>query len=170
MVILETPRLIVRGFTLEDVPLAYKYSQEECTKNELPDEVFDGIEGTKEKLLFLIENYKKNIYPLVYALELRGICPNIGHVSLSTFGKNDENIEVGYAIATEYQGNGYASEVVRPFTEWAKRSLHLDKIYGEAKTTNIASWRILEKAGFQFIDEKVRNSFWGTYLTRMYIF
>lgn len=170
MIILETERLIVREITLEDVPLAYKQSQEECTKNELPDEVFDGIEGTIEVLKFLISRYKNKSYPLGYAIELKGICTYIGHVSLSIIGKNGDDVELGYAIATDYQGNGYASEVIKPFTEWAKQTLNLDKVYGIAKTSNTASWRILEKSGFELKDEKVRDCFGGTYLTRTYTF
>lgn len=79
-------------------------------------------------------------------------------------------VEIGYAIATEYQGLGYASELIRPFTEWAKAALKLNKLYGIVKASNLASWKCLEKAGFTLLKEETREMFGGVHHVRTYVF
>lgn len=166
--IIETARLIARYFTEEDAPLVYKYSQEQCTKEELPDEVFDSLEETAEFINYFIEQYEKKSYPLVYAIAQKDSDMLIGHVSLSPI--KGGKIEIGYAIATEYQGNGYASEIIKPFALWAKETLNIDTIYGIVKSKNIASWTCLEKAGFTFQKEEILDMFGGTYQISTYVF
>jgi RimJ/RimL family protein N-acetyltransferase len=164
--LVETERLIVRRLLLSDVDLLYKYSQEEITKRELPDEVYESIEKTTEMLEFLISNYDSK-YPLVYGIKLKEKSCIIGHISLSNI---DKGIEIGYAIGTDYQRRGYASEIIGPFVDWSKKHLKLDNIYGIAKAVNVASWKILEKNGFTFLEEGIyKNYFNGKYPIKMYM-
>ena len=167
VIILETPRLMIRGFTQADIPLAFAYSQEQCTREQLPDEVFDSPEDAGEVIHALMENYDSRSLPLVYAVALRDTGKLIGHVSLSGIGEG--KVEIGYAVATEYQGRGYASELIGPFAEWAKTALRIDKLYGIVKASNAASWKCLEKAGFILVREETRELFGGVYSTRVYI-
>lgn len=168
-IILETDRLIIRELSLNDAELLLKYSQEDITKKELPDEVFDNIEEVKEIINIFINNYNsenKSSFPLVYGVVLKDSNLLIGHVSLSEI---DKGIEIGYAIATEYLNNGYASEIITPFTIWAKEYLGVNKIYAIAKKENIPSWKALEKNGFIFLQEGVFNNYFeGKYITRVY--
>jgi ribosomal-protein-alanine N-acetyltransferase len=162
----ETDRIIVRYLSPDDIKLLFKYSQEEITKKELPDEVFESIEKTKETVKYLISNYDSK-YPLVYGIILKTKNIIIGHISLS---KIDKGIEIGYAIATDYQNNGYATEIINPFIEWAKNKLNIIKIYGIVKKENIASWKILEKNGFKFEEEGIyKNYFNGKYYVKIYV-
>src|SRR5215471_6296534 len=111
-IMFETSRLLVRKLSINDSELLFKYGQEEITKKELPDEVFKNITETKETIEYFISNYNDK-YPLVYGIILKKNNIIIGHIGLS---KIDKGIEIGYAIATEYQNNGYMSEILIPFT------------------------------------------------------
>lgn len=168
MKILETERLVIREFLLDDTQLIFEYSQEDCTKNELPDEVFEDLEETRKTLKFFIDQYTNKNFPLVYAIELKKNCKLIGHASFSTINENGIKVEIGYAIATAYQGNGYASEAIKAFINWGKGELNLENVYGIAKTSNCASWRVLEKSGFKLINENECDSFGGRYLIKTY--
>jgi len=64
-ILFETDRIIVRKLSIKDSELLFKYSQEEITKKELPDEVFDNITETKETIRYFVTNYDDK-YPLVY--------------------------------------------------------------------------------------------------------
>ena len=119
----ETNRIIVRELSMDDLELLYKYSQEEIIKKELPDEVFDNITDTKETIEYFKSNYNNN-YPLVYGIVLKRNNIIIGHIGLSEI---DKGIEIGYAIATEYQNNGYISEIMIPFFNWIKNNLKIEK-------------------------------------------
>ena len=170
--LIETNRLIVRRLMLKDIELLLKYSQEEITKKELPDEVYENIEEAQKMVEYFIENYNsKN--PLegdkkigtCYGIILKQTNAIIGHIGLI---KIDKGIEIGYAIATFYQRNGYATEIVNPFIKWAKKEFKLEKVYGEVKKDNIASWKVLEKNGFTLEEEGCYNSFGGKYYLKIY--
>lgn len=161
----ETDRLIVRKLSSCDINFLYTYSQEEITKKELPDEVFESVEKTKEAVEALISNYD-NKYPLVYGIILKKKKHIIGHISLSEI---DRGIEIGYSIGTDYQRMGYVSEIINPFINWSKEKLKLNKIYGIVKKENIVSWKILEKNGFSFLEEGIyKNYFEGKYFVKIY--
>jgi ribosomal-protein-alanine N-acetyltransferase len=161
----ETTRLLVRKLTPNNAELFFKYSQEEITKKELPDEVFNNIFEAREKIEYLIANYD-NKYPLVYGIILKENNILIGHLSLSEI---DKGIEIGYAIATDYQNNGYASEIIIPFMNWIKINLKINKLYGIAKKENINSWKVLEKNGFNLENEGIfKNYFEGNCLVKVY--
>jgi ribosomal-protein-alanine N-acetyltransferase len=161
----ETDRLLVRKLTQDDADLLYKYSQEEITKIELPDEVFEDIIETRRRIECFLANYDHK-YPLVSGIIQKENKIIIGHLSLSEI---DKGVEIGYAIATNYQDRKYLSEIIIPFLSWIKINLNIKKIYGIAKKDNVASWKILEKSGFELEDEGIyKNYFGGNHIVKIY--
>lgn len=64
-------------------------------------------------------------------------------------GLSEEGIaEIGYGIAKDYRGCGYATEAVSAITEWALAQPCVMCITAETETSNIASQKVLIKAGF----------------------
>ena len=64
-------------------------------------------------------------------------------------GLSDEGIaEIGYGIADDYQGCGYATEAVSAIVDWALRQNGVVCIKAEVEESNTASRRVLKKAGF----------------------
>jgi RimJ/RimL family protein N-acetyltransferase len=130
---IETDRLIVCKLSLDDAELLLKYSQEEITKKELPDEIFENIEKIKNAIRYFIINYDYEMnfsFPLVYGILSKQEKCIIGHLGLSEI---DRGIEIGYAIATDYQNKGYASELITLLINWSKKHLKVDEIYGIVK-------------------------------------
>ena len=168
-ILFETVRLYVRKLSLSDAKLLFKYSQEDITKKELPDEVYENINEISEAIKFFMTNYEyeyNHVYPLIFGIILKKNNILIGHIGLIEI---DKGIEIGYAIATEYQNNGYATEVINPFLNWAKINNKIGKIYGIAKKDNISSWKILEKNGFELEEEGIyKNYFNGEYIVKIY--
>ena len=58
--------------------------------------------------------------------------------------------ELGYYIAEEYWGRGIMTETVRQTCEYVFDKSDIIRIYAEPFAYNIASCRVLEKAGFQY--------------------
>lgn len=56
--------------------------------------------------------------------------------------------EVGYMVAPEEWGNGYATDALATLCEYAFGERRLHKLYAVAFETNPASRRVLEKVGF----------------------
>ncbi len=61
----------------------------------------------------------------------------------------DGSAEIGYGIADEYQGKGYATEAVSALVKWAFRQPNVIYITAATEESNLASQRVLEKAGFR---------------------
>lgn len=60
----------------------------------------------------------------------------------------DGMIEIGYGIKPEYEGKGYMTEAVKAIAKWAYERPEVTRIEAEAAENNIASIRVLTKAGF----------------------
>lgn len=60
-------------------------------------------------------------------------------------------MEIGYWVGEEYWHQGIATEVVTAFSDWAfKNFSHLVRLQAEVFEGNMASGRVLGKAGFEF--------------------
>ena len=72
------------------------------------------------------------------------------HIGELCFKGLDDNgaPEIGYGIAEEYQGKGYATEAVNAVAQWALKQDGVRRIEAEAEESNIASVKVLEKCGF----------------------
>ena len=66
--------------------------------------------------------------------------------------------ELGYYIAEAYWGKGIMTEAVKQICEYVFRSSDIIRIYAEPFACNIASCRVLEKAGFQYEGTLRRNA------------
>ncbi len=62
---------------------------------------------------------------------------------------NFGSTEIGYGIAEDYQGFGYATEAVTAAVSWALGQEIINCVTAEAERGNIASIRVLEKSGFE---------------------
>jgi RimJ/RimL family protein N-acetyltransferase len=58
--------------------------------------------------------------------------------------------ELGYWLAEPYWNRGIMTEAVRRLTDYAFETFDLVRIYAEPYASNLASIRVLEKAGFQY--------------------
>ena len=56
--------------------------------------------------------------------------------------------EIGYGIAENYQGCGYATEAVSALVDWALKQPSATCVTAETEESNIASQRVLKKSGF----------------------
>ncbi|WP_297501985.1 GNAT family N-acetyltransferase, partial [Thermococcus sp.] len=73
----------------------------------------------------------------------------VGFLGLHRIDHRDGNAELGYFIAREYWGRGYATEAVRLALVYAFEWLKLRKLYARVYEPNVASIRVLEKNGFE---------------------
>ena len=61
-----------------------------------------------------------------------------------------QTAELGYYIAEEYWGKGIMTEAVKQICEYVFGKSDIIRIYAEPFSYNVASCRVLEKAGFQY--------------------
>jgi RimJ/RimL family protein N-acetyltransferase len=146
--------VVLRQFVLADVPKVYAMSREIGLRNWIPDQVYESEAQAREVLEYLIEKYDDPGSPMhapyVLAVCLRNTLELVGHVGLSPLRGE---VEVGYAIEEKHQGRGLASEAVRAMVDWALPRFDLPRVLGIVATDNVASCRVLERAGFTLARE-----------------
>jgi RimJ/RimL family protein N-acetyltransferase len=70
----------------------------------------------------------------------------LGTVSLRRFAR-DRRAELGYWLAADAWGNGYATEAAHALVGFGFREYELARIYAQVLAGNTASMRVLEKLG-----------------------
>ncbi len=76
----------------------------------------------------------------------------IGQITCQPKDRQPENIrDVGWYIAPYYQGNGYATEAASAVLDFMFNVIEITDINTSAAKINPASWKIMEKLGFEYI-------------------
>ena len=82
----------------------------------------------------------------IWVVELRD-GTHVGEFCFKGIGEAGE-VEIGYGVAEDWRGNGYATEAVSALVEWALKQSGVMRVTAETEPSNVASQRVLEKAGF----------------------
>ena len=80
--------------------------------------------------------------------------------SVGVFRKDNihyQTAEIGYYIAEEYWGKGIMTKVIKEVCDYIFKKTDIIRIFAEPFAYNIASCRVLEKAGFE-LEGTLRNN------------
>ena len=142
---LETPRLLLRRFQMEDVEdcFAFLSDQEgaymDCCK---PFSAMD--EEYRERIQLFVDR------PGQYAMVQKASGTVIGTVNL--FEDNSRAVdamEIGYGVSPEFQRQGYAFEAISALLHLFQEELKLDLVTAGILPENASSLGLLKKLGFQ---------------------
>ena len=143
---IETERLVITEFTADMARDVHLNSLDEDNRRFVPDEVFETVEEAGEALAFLMSQYGKTEGPLAYPVLTKGGRENIGYVQMVPLGNG--RWEIGYHIAKQHTGRGYATEAVRAFLPVTAETVGTKEVLGICLSENIASKHVLLKCGF----------------------
>jgi ribosomal-protein-alanine N-acetyltransferase len=153
---LETERLILRKLTLDDAQDMFEYAQDtEIARLGLWDPFYvlqDSVNDINEAL----EGYASGKM-ITWAMEHKEDQKMIGRLGFGQYQPADSRADVGYAMNRRYWGKGYATEAIRRVVRFGFEVMNLNRIGAVVLPENIASIRVLEKAGLKF--EGVRREF-----------
>jgi RimJ/RimL family protein N-acetyltransferase len=149
---IHTERLIIRAFTIDDVPAihAVLYSD--------PDAMhFIGgphsVERTRQGIAGYIEHQRAAGYSF-WAVIDRESGVLIGEAGLYPMNGVGPDIELGYALGREWWGRGYATEAAGAILNAAFETLSAPRVVAVAKRENTGSLHVLDKLGFRFEGER----------------
>lgn len=113
---------------------------------------------TREDALKFIEFAGKDDAVRLFAIDVKGeAVGGIGiHPQTDIFRKN---IEVGYWLSEQYWNKGIMSHALRQVIEYAFANYDVVRVFARPFGTNIASQRVLEKAGFLLEGRFEKNLF-----------
>ena len=147
---LETARLWLRWPRASDAPAIHRY----CSKWEVAQYTaripHPYPEGSAHRFIFAAREGNASGRDLTLVLTtLRDKREPIGAVSLEARG--EDRLALGYVLAPEVWGKGYASEAVTAVVDAAFSLTHCVEIHASVRVENPASRRVLEKVGFVWV-------------------
>jgi [ribosomal protein S5]-alanine N-acetyltransferase len=149
---LETPRLTLQPFTLEDLDdLAHLHADAEVNRYLFPTGSWSR-EVTEDKLKRFISDYKTYGYSKLKVTLKDGIF--VGHAGFLIWPETLET-ELGYCFKREYWGKGHATEVSRALVKWIFEATELDHVIALAAEENKASRNVSEKISTTFTDVRL---------------
>ena len=143
---LETIRLLMRMPVLADVDTIFrKYAQDKEVTKFLIWRPHENINVTREFILRCIQCWEnETAFPWVIVRKNDSELVGMIELRIDKYAAN-----LGYVIAREYWGNGYATEATKTVVEWAMLQESIYRIWATCDIENLASERVLEKAGMQ---------------------
>ena len=149
--ITETKRCIIREFSMQDLDALYDMYQEAGMTDYM--EALYCYEEEREYQKAYIENmYRFYGYGmwLVFEKETGEL---VGRAGIEHSEKLEGEYELGYAVRTKYQGQGYAFEVCQAIIAYAAMELEIPKLHCMIQKENTKSIKLAEKLGFSFEKE-----------------
>lgn len=144
--ILETTRLLLRLPVPGDADSIFrKYAQDREVTKYLVWRPYESIQATREFIGQCIQSWKDDsAFPWVVVR--KSDAELLGMLELRINGFRSD---LGYVFAREYWGNGYATEITKRVVEWALAQKNIYRVWATCDIENLASARVLEKAGMQ---------------------
>ena len=160
-------KYIIRSWKKEDAPVIAKYANNRSIWLNLRDG-FPHPYSIDDANKFIANALAKK--PETY-FAIGSRKEAIGSIGL-TIGQDVHRYtaEIGYWLAEPFWGQGIMTEAVQLFAEYAFKKYDLNRIYAEPYTTNSASSRVLEKAGFLYEGRLKANVFKDGKILDQFIF
>ena len=158
---IETNRLILREYTLDDFDNLYEIVSDPETMRHYP-KPFDE-ERTRDWIEWNLENYKNYGFGL-WVVTLKETGEFIGDCGISIQNIDGELLpEIGYHIHKKYWRRGFGSEAARAVRDWAFENTDYNCIYSYMKYTNVGSYSTAIANGMrkvkEYQDEKNKISY-----------
>ncbi|MDR1221518.1 MAG: GNAT family N-acetyltransferase [Tannerella sp.] len=155
---LETERLFIKLLTLSQLKLWVNNiplleSELNCKYDAEPTEgkFLDIINGQIE----IIENDPLNyMYHSFWFIIRKSDGIVAGAMDFKNIPDQMKEIEIGYGLGKKYEHNGYMTEAVEKFCEWALTDEQIETVIAETEIDNTASKRVLERCGFKKYKEE----------------
>jgi ribosomal-protein-alanine N-acetyltransferase len=155
---LETRRLVLRKFRLEDADEVFAYASDpEVTRYT----IFDYHTDKQQSLEFLnsvLVRYGLG-EPAPWAIWHKGHAKVIGGCGFSHYDREHGRAEVGYAIARYYWGHGFTTEAMQAVIRFGFEQGGLNRIEARCIPAHTPSQRVMEKLGMKFESLQRQHSF-----------
>jgi [ribosomal protein S5]-alanine N-acetyltransferase len=145
---IETAQLWLRPLAPEDLDAIYSVWIEPGVRKHLWDDERISRERAETVLASSVESFEGRSFGIRAVIhktseELVGFCG-------FRFLEDEPEIELLYGISTSYWDRGFATEAARAAIRYGFEEIGFDRILGITDVENVASRRVLEKAGMKF--------------------
>lgn len=145
--ILETERLFLREIVPADASIIYEILSDPVVTRYYDVETFTQKEQALRHIRWYANRfkYKEGIRWGIVHRESRNL---MGTCGFHNWAKSDQRVEMGYELAAQYWGYGFATEAVSKILKFGFDHLNFNRIEAWAMLDNGASMHVLRKTGF----------------------
>lgn len=147
---LETDRLILRRFTIDDFESAYyNWTSDSEVSKYMRWEHHKNIEETKLKIINWLKGYVNNDF-YQWAIALKDSDEPIGAIGLFVVNESDMCGDFAYSIGRRYWGKGITTEALSAVLKFAFEVVGFNRIESYHSINNPASGKVMKNAGMKF--------------------
>ena len=147
---LETQRLILRPFTMEDAQAMYRnYASDSEVTKYLTWPVHADVEATKELLRQWTAQYAKPDF-YQWAIELKELGEVIGGISVVALREEYQSAEVGWCIGRRWWSRGLTTEAAAALLAYLFEEVGFARVTSRHDPNNPASGRVMQKIGLRY--------------------
>jgi ribosomal-protein-alanine N-acetyltransferase len=156
---LETDRLILRDILEFDVEGMFRLDSDPLVHQYLGNNPIQTRQQAEETIHFIRQQYEeRGIGRFAVIEKSSGDFIGWSGLKLNSGEKESLNgvqdfIDIGYRLIPEYWGKGYATESSLATLEFGFKTMNYPVIYGAAESGNIASNKILQRIGLEFVND-----------------
>lgn len=151
-----TERLILRPFTEQDASALHHICNQPGVLKWMPDWALSVPEVEKLIAWYISQYPLANQTTARVMLAVTLPCGElIGMVGVGNKEEVDNEIEIAYFLSDDYTGKGYMVEAVNALVDWGLHELKIPFIMAIVETDNYPSQRVVERSGFEKIDERM---------------
>ena len=147
---IETERLILRGWKLEDLNDFYEYAKNPNVYLNTGWETHSSKQVSLNELNSFIENDEMRAIVLKESGKVIGQLKIYPDENRGQFNERNSAKFINYALSEDYWGNGYMTEAVKRAVKYAFDEMNIELLTAFHRPDNIGSKRVLEKCGFQY--------------------
>ncbi len=149
--LLETQRLLIRDYTLNDFEACHQYASDpDVSKFDFwgPNSPEDTKKFLQEVIAKRESETKRYTYEMAITLKTQ---PDlvIGGVGLRLKGEKSKVGDIGYVLNPKFQRQGITTEATLAIIDFGFKKLDLLVIYATCDAENIASYKVMEKCGMK---------------------
>jgi ribosomal-protein-alanine N-acetyltransferase len=145
--IIETQRMILRQVRITDVDEIYQLRNDTQTVEFTARPPFESKKEAVELIEKMLASYASSD-GLSWSITIKGEDKVIGGVGFWRFEREHFRAEIGYSLLPAYWNLGYMSEAILPVIDFGFEHVGIHSIEANLNPHNIASEKILLKAGF----------------------
>jgi ribosomal-protein-alanine N-acetyltransferase len=145
--VLTTDRLVLRKTTMNDVEAVFFLRSEPELQKYIDRDPAQSVDEAKAFIQLITDNLDNNV-GVSWAITLKDEDAMIGSIAIWRIDKGNYRAEIGYVLHPAYQGKGLMHEAMQTIIDYGFREMKLHSLEANINPDNLASQKVLERAGF----------------------
>ena len=145
---LRTERLLLNSFRESDASLLAKLAGDKRVVEMMASIPYPYETSMAESWIRSHQKQREEGFNYIFAIRLKESRDLIGSINIR-LNKRHNWGSLGYWVGYQYWGQGYGTEVLKKVIQFGFEEKRLNRVWAEYKTMNVASGRMMEKAGMK---------------------